>query len=77
MGLWFEEKYERAYPYDALACDVIGFTSSDNKGYWGIEEFYNEELNGVNGREFGYYDASLNIERIVKTTEWTYNSKYY
>lgn len=66
MGLWFEEKYERAYPYDALACDVIGFTSSDNKGYWGIEEFYNEELNGVNGREFGYYDASLNIERIVK-----------
>jgi len=65
-GLWFEEKYIRAYPYDTLACDVIGFTSADNKGYFGIEEYYNEELNGKNGREYGYYDSSLNIERIVK-----------
>lgn len=65
-GLWFEEKYIRAYPYDTLACDVIGFTSADNKGFFGIEEYYNEELNGTNGREYGYYDSSLNIERIVK-----------
>ena len=65
-SLWFEEKYVRAYPYDALACDILGFTSADNKGYFGIEEYYNDELNGINGREYGYYDASLNIERIVK-----------
>jgi len=65
-GLWFEEKYVRAYPYDTLACDVIGFTSADNRGFFGIEEYYNEELNGTNGREYGYYDSSLNIERIVK-----------
>lgn len=68
-SLWFEEKYVRAYPYDTIASDVIGFTSSDNKGFWGIEEYYNEELNGVNGREFGYYDASLNIDRIIKEPE--------
>ncbi|NLO09215.1 MAG: hypothetical protein GX129_05015 [Clostridiales bacterium] len=65
-SLWFEEKYVRAYPYDSLASDVIGFTSTDNKGFFGIEEYYNEELNGTNGREYGYYDASLNIERIIK-----------
>ena len=65
-ALWFEEKYVRTYPYNTLACDVLGFTSADNKGYWGIEEYYNEELNGINGREYGYYDSSLNIERIVK-----------
>jgi len=65
-GLWFEEKYIRVYPYDTLACDVIGFTTADNKGLYGIEEYYNEELNGTNGREYGYYDSSLNIERIVK-----------
>lgn len=65
-SLWFEEKYVRYYPYDTLACDVIGFTSADNKGFWGIEEYYNSELNGINGREFGYYDSSLNIERIIK-----------
>jgi stage V sporulation protein D (sporulation-specific penicillin-binding protein) len=68
-GLWFEEKYIRAYPYDSLACDIIGFTSADNKGFFGIEEYYNEVLNGTNGREYGYYDSSLNIERIVKKPE--------
>jgi stage V sporulation protein D (sporulation-specific penicillin-binding protein) len=66
MGVWFEEEYVRAYPYKSLACDVLGFTSTDNTGYWGIEEYYNEELNGTNGREYGYYDSDLNIERIVK-----------
>jgi stage V sporulation protein D (sporulation-specific penicillin-binding protein) len=65
-SIWFEEKYVRAYPYDSLASDIIGFTSMDNQGYFGIEEYYNEELNGTNGREYGYYDSSLNIERIIK-----------
>ena len=65
-GVWFEEEYVRTYPYNTLACDVLGFTSTDNTGFWGIEEFYNDELNGTNGREYGYYDANLDIERIVK-----------
>ncbi|MDF2907192.1 MAG: hypothetical protein K0R34_2513 [Herbinix sp.] len=65
-GIWFEEEYVRSYPYESLACDVLGFTSTDNTGFWGIEEYYNDELNGTNGREYGYYDSDLNIERIVK-----------
>lgn len=65
-GIWFEEEYVRSYPYASLACDVLGFTSADNTGFWGIEEYYNDELNGTNGREYGYYDSDLNIERIVK-----------
>lgn len=65
-GIWFEEEYVRIYPYQNLACDVIGFTSADNIGYFGIEEYYNDELNGTNGREYGYYDSSLDLERIVK-----------
>jgi len=69
LGVWFEEEYVRTYPYKSLACDVIGFTSTDNTGYFGIEEYYNDELNGVNGREYGYYDASLNIDRTVKEAE--------
>lgn len=65
-GVWFEEEYVRKYPYSTLASDVLGFVSADNTGYWGIEEYYNDWLNGTNGREYGYYDSSLNIERIVK-----------
>ncbi len=66
IGVWFEEEYVRSYPYGSLASDVLGFTSTDNTGFWGIEEYYNDELNGTNGREYGYYDSDLNIERIVK-----------
>lgn len=66
IGVNFEEEYVRNYPYGTLACDILGFTSADNTGYWGIEEYYNSELNGTNGREYGYYDSDLNIERIIK-----------
>lgn len=64
-GVYFEEEYVRSYPYKTLACDLIGFTNSENKGFYGIEEYYSDELNGTNGREYGYYDAELDIERIV------------
>ncbi len=66
LGVRFEEEYVRNYPFKTLASDVLGFTSADNTGFWGLEEYYNEELNGTNGREYGYYDANLNLERIVK-----------
>ncbi|MDF2952161.1 MAG: hypothetical protein K0S18_1744, partial [Anaerocolumna sp.] len=65
-GVWFEEDYVRMYPYNDLASHLIGFTSSGNVGNWGIEQYYNEELNGANGREYGYMDAELNLERTVK-----------
>lgn len=69
IGVYFEEEYVRTYPYKALACDVIGFSNTENKGFFGIEQFYNEELNGTNGREYGYYDSELDIEHIVKKAE--------
>jgi len=69
LGVWFEEEYIRTYPYDSLACDVVGFTSSDDKGLWGIEKFYNDDLIGTNGREYGYYGSDLNLERTVKAAE--------
>jgi stage V sporulation protein D (sporulation-specific penicillin-binding protein) len=69
MGIWFEQEYIRTYPCKTLACDVLGFSNSENRGYYGIEEYYNNELNGINGREYGYYDATLNIERVIKKAE--------
>ncbi|HHT97045.1 MAG TPA: peptidoglycan glycosyltransferase [Clostridiales bacterium] len=68
-GIWFEEEYVRSYPYSNVAPDLIGFVTSDNVGFWGIEEYYNNELNGINGREYGYYNSNLNIERIVKPAQ--------
>lgn len=66
QGVWFEEEYKRIYPYNSTASDVIGFTSSGNVGNWGLEQTYNSYLNGTNGREYGYFDEELNLERTVK-----------
>ena len=50
-GVWFEEEYKRSYPGGSLACDVIGFTTNDNVGSYGLEEYYNDVLSGTPGRE--------------------------
>ncbi|MBQ3907449.1 MAG: penicillin-binding protein 2 [Lachnospiraceae bacterium] len=65
-GIWFEEEFRRVYPGGSLAADVIGFTRTDNHGLYGLEEFYNTELNGVDGRTYGYLDDDLNLQRTVK-----------
>lgn len=67
-GVWFEEEYKRIYPYDSLACNVIGFATSDGgSGNGGIEQSYNEELIGTNGREYGYLNDDSNLERVIKS----------
>lgn len=67
-GVWFEEEYVRTYPLNNVGSSIIGFTQKNdgNVGNWGIEEYYNEELNGTNGREYGYFNADLQLERNVK-----------
>lgn len=65
VGVWFEEEYKRAYPYNSLACTVIGFTGSDNNGTYGLEEYYNTMLNGTNGRQYGYLTEDSTLERTT------------
>lgn len=66
QGVWLEEDYQRNYPYDTLASDVIGFVVGGNEGAVGIESAYNDILNGTNGREYGYFNEDASIERTVK-----------
>ena len=69
QGVWFEEEYKRVYPAGSLACDVIGFTGKDNAGTYGLEEYYNNTLNGINGREYGYLNDESTLERSTKAAE--------
>ena len=68
-GIWLEDSYLRKYPYNTLACDMIGFTNSGNIGTNGIESHYNSILNGTDGREYGYLDENSDFERTVKEPE--------
>lgn len=65
-GVWFQEEYKRVYPNGSLAADVIGFARSDNEGQYGLEEYYNDVLNGMTGREYGYLNDDANLERTIK-----------
>lgn len=64
-GVWFEKEYQRNYPYGKLAASVIGFTSSGNVGTTGLENYYDDVLNGVNGREYGYLNSDSDLEKTV------------
>ena len=64
-GIWFESGYSRIYPHGDLACNVIGFSGSGNVGTGGLEEYYDDTLNGVVGRKYGYLDESLSMERTL------------
>lgn len=68
-GIWFEEEYKRVYPGNTLASDVIGFTTNDNAGQYGLEEYYNDELSGVPGREYGYLNDDSDLERRTISAE--------
>lgn len=65
-GVWFEETYIRKYPNDHLASNLLGFTISGDVGSWGIEQYYNEELNGISGRTYGYLNDDSNLETMTK-----------
>ncbi|MCI5874077.1 MAG: penicillin-binding protein 2 [Clostridiales bacterium] len=65
-GVWFEKEYQREYPYDYLASAVIGFTAAGNVGVNGLENYYNDTLNGIDGREYGYLNTDNNFEKTIK-----------
>ena len=65
-GVWFEKEYIRNYPYETLASSLLGYTVAGNEGVGGIEDRYNETLNGTDGRTYGYLNDDSNFETTVK-----------
>ena len=72
-GIWIEEEYVRKYPYNSLASTLIGFTNKGNDGTWGIEGYYNDMLNGTNGRSYGYLSEESDFERTTVSPVNGYN----
>ena len=68
IGVVFAEKYERQYPNKSLASQVVGFLS-DGKGSGGIEQYYNSELSGVDGRKYTYLDEELEQDSSIVEPE--------
>ncbi|MBI5613823.1 penicillin-binding protein 2 [Candidatus Gottesmanbacteria bacterium] len=52
-GLGYERESHRYYPESSMSAHILGFVGSDengnDKGYFGLEGYYNRELRGKNG----------------------------
>lgn len=56
-GVHFESYLERFYPREKMASHVLGFCNKENKGQYGIEQYWQKELRGVDGYRKGVKDA--------------------
>lgn len=73
VGVYFEEEYKRIYPNNELACHLLGFTVGGNVGMYGVEENYNEFLNGYNGREYSYLNDEYGLTDSIEPPVDGYN----
>lgn len=64
-GIWFEKEYDRVYTYPTIASQLVGFVSAGNNGVIGLENQYNDVLNGINGRSYGYLNSDNDLEKTV------------
>lgn len=65
VGIWLEKQYQRQYPYGSMAASAIGFTTAGNEGVTGLEMYYNDILNGMDGRSYGYVNDDSDVEKTV------------
>lgn len=60
-GLGFQKESLRFYPEASMAAHLVGFVGKDDKGgakgYFGLEGFYNQQLEGRPGRRYVVKDA--------------------
>lgn len=63
-GLNLVESYERIYPNNNMLSDVLGFVNNNKQGTWGVEETFEQDLRGEEGREFGVINDGKYIENM-------------
>ncbi|HSA83442.1 MAG TPA: penicillin-binding protein 2 [Patescibacteria group bacterium] len=60
-GVGFQEQYVRYYPEASMAAKLLGFVGKDedgaDKGYFGLEGYYDRQLRGKEGRSVEIRDA--------------------
>ena len=60
VGVHLVADTKRYYPYGSLAAQVIGFVGDDNTGLYGLEAYYEEELEGQSGLVISAKDQAEN-----------------
>ena len=56
-GIYLEPAVKRYYPNNTLASQVLGFVGMDNNGLDGVEQQFDDQLTGVDGRKIRLRNA--------------------
>ena len=56
-GVYFQKEFERFYPDNVIAAQVLGYVGVDDNGLGGLEQKYDGQLHGVPGRMYTAVDA--------------------
>jgi cell division protein FtsI (penicillin-binding protein 3) len=60
-GVYFQNEFQRFYPDNQIAAQVLGYVGVDDNGLGGLEQKFESQLHGVPGRMFTAMDARRKV----------------
>src|SRR5205814_1935624 len=60
-GIYFQKEFQRFYPDNEIAAQVLGYVGIDDTGLGGLEQKFEPQLHGVSGRMFTAMDARRRV----------------
>jgi cell division protein FtsI (penicillin-binding protein 3) len=60
-GIYFQKEFQRFYPDNEIAAQVLGYVGLDDNGLGGLEQKFEPQLHGVPGRMYTAMDARRHV----------------
>jgi cell division protein FtsI (penicillin-binding protein 3) len=60
-GIFFQKEFQRFYPDNVIAAQVLGFVGADDNGLGGLEEKFDAQLHGTPGEMYTAMDARRQV----------------
>jgi len=60
-GIYFQKEFQRFYPDNQIAAQVLGYVGIDDNGLGGLEQKYDSKLHGIPGRMYTAMDARRRV----------------
>jgi cell division protein FtsI (penicillin-binding protein 3) len=60
-GIYFQKEFQRFYPDNEIAAQVLGYVGTDDTGLGGLEQKFEPQLHGVPGRMYTAMDARRHV----------------
>jgi cell division protein FtsI (penicillin-binding protein 3) len=60
-GVYFQKEFQRVYPDNEIAAQVLGYVGVDDNGLGGLEQKFEAQMHGVPGRMYTAVDARRHV----------------